>query len=205
MSLRKPGVSSRRARAIVAATLLAGCASRPVMWVKPGADSSQFAQDSAQCDYEVSAATANYGSSTPAARTLGGAIGQGFGQGLGRAIEMRKLEALCLRARGYYPQDQQVDYGTTARAETPAVMPVAAKPFLSPEVATARIDDLRPRVTTTEGARAIFGQPMSQSAIAGGTLLQWMYQDGSKVAHIAVLFDQTGTMVRVTTQTRIGF
>lgn len=204
---RRFGASSRRIRAALAVLGLAGCAAQPIAWVKPGGDAAQFARDDAQCDYEASAATANYGSDQPTARSTGGAIGQGFAAGLGRSIEIRKLSAMCLRAKGY-SQGQQVDYGTTASPgpAAPAIVPVVAKPFLSPEAATAKLDDLRAFVTTSEDAKRMFGTPMSQSAMPNnGTLLQWMYQDGAKLAHISILFGQTGTMIRVNSQTRIGF
>lgn len=55
--------------------------------------------DAAQCDYESSSSTANYGSSTPVARTYGGAIGQGIGLGIGQAMQRNDLFVKCMRAK----------------------------------------------------------------------------------------------------------
>lgn len=65
------------------------------------------------------------------------------------------------------------------------------------------VDSMRPGVTTIQDAETALGKPASSSAVVnGGTLLQWIYTQGSVVgassAHIAVLFDKNGKMVRVT-------
>ncbi|HDR8986330.1 TPA: outer membrane protein assembly factor BamE [Burkholderia vietnamiensis] len=65
------------------------------------------------------------------------------------------------------------------------------------------VDSMRPGVTTIQDAETALGKPASSSATAnGGTLLQWIYTQGSMVgassAHVAVLFDKDGKMVRVT-------
>ena len=85
---------------LFALILLAGCAPR-YQWVKPNATQADFEQDAARCTYEAQAATATYGSSQPTAYTTGGAIGQGIGIGIGRAIENNNLAVLCMRAKGY--------------------------------------------------------------------------------------------------------
>ncbi|WP_249170535.1 hypothetical protein [Burkholderia multivorans] len=65
------------------------------------------------------------------------------------------------------------------------------------------VDALRPGVTTIQDAESALGKPASASTGAnGGTLLQWIYSRGSIIgassAHVAVLFDNDGKMVRVT-------
>jgi outer membrane protein assembly factor BamE (lipoprotein component of BamABCDE complex) len=65
------------------------------------------------------------------------------------------------------------------------------------------VDSMRPGVTTIQDAETALGKPASSSATAnGGTLQQWIYSQGSMVgassAHVAVLFDKDGKMVRVT-------
>ncbi len=64
------------------------------------------------------------------------------------------------------------------------------------------LDSMRPGVTTIQDAETALGKPVSSSAaMNGGTLLQWMYSQGSVIgassAHVAVLFDKDGKMVRV--------
>jgi hypothetical protein len=86
---------------IFVVALTAGCAQ--TVWVRPGYGESDFQRDAAQCQYEGAAATANYNTG-PTARTTGGAIGQGFGEGIAIALRRNELFALCMRARGYTPQ-----------------------------------------------------------------------------------------------------
>ena len=87
---------------ILVVALLSGCAQ--TAWVRPpGGPAFNLGQDSAQCEYESFAATASYGSG-PTARTVGGAIGQGFGEGIAIALRRNELFALCMRARGYSQQ-----------------------------------------------------------------------------------------------------
>ena len=67
----------------------------------------------------------------------------------------------------------------------------------------ALVDRLEPRVSTTADAIALLGKPGAESTNADGSkLLQWQYAQGTPVggsgAHVAVLFDATGRMVRVT-------
>lgn len=170
------------------AALLAGCPSQPVRWTKGGSD-ADFARDDAQCDYEAAAATAGYGpGQTP--HSTASALGQGFGAGLGRAIEERKLSAMCLRAKGYVPQGEA---------------PAGPVPKSRAELAIAHLDDLRMYVTTVADADRMFGPPTSQSDLGTGTLRQWIIDEGGKGAHIAILFGRTGTAVRLTHQSHFGF
>ena len=98
-------------RFALAAIVLAGCGG-PVLFTRPGATAAEYDRDMAQCTYEGAAATATYGSGQPTARTVAGALGQGFGIGLGRAVERYDLQILCMRARGWI---------ATRQGEMPAV------------------------------------------------------------------------------------
>lgn len=76
----------------IAVALIAGCAAQQqTAWVRawPGGNSLQ--QDSAQCDYETSAATqtTDYGFKTM------------FGQELDRAVRKNDLAVQCMRAKGW--------------------------------------------------------------------------------------------------------
>jgi hypothetical protein len=84
---------------ILAVVLLSGCAA-PTVWTRPGAVSSDFERDRAQCQYEGAAATANYNTG-PTARSYGGAVGQGIGEGIAIAMRRNELFTLCMQARGY--------------------------------------------------------------------------------------------------------
>jgi len=59
-------------------------------------------------------------------------------------------------------------------------------------------------VTTIAEAEQVLGAATARSALANGsTLLQWMSNDGNiltgpRAAHVSVLFDGSGRMVRVT-------
>ncbi|MCA8073934.1 hypothetical protein [Burkholderia vietnamiensis] len=68
---------------------------------------------------------------------------------------------------------------------------------------SSAVDSLRPGITTIQDAESTLGKAASASNVAnGGTLLQWIYSQGSIIgassAHVAVLFDKDGKMVRVT-------
>lgn len=70
------------------------------------------------------------------------------------------------------------------------------------------LDSMQPGVTTLQDASTSLGKPTSISAApGGGTLLQWIYSQGSLIggsgAHIAVLFDKDGKMVRMIQRTKI--
>jgi outer membrane protein assembly factor BamE (lipoprotein component of BamABCDE complex) len=68
-------------------------------------------------------------------------------------------------------------------------------------------DSLRPGVSTRADAVAALGVPTSESAAGSGTLLQWQYSKGQWMngsgAHLAILFDRDGRMVKVTQRTQI--
>lgn len=63
---------------------------------------------------------------------------------------------------------------------------------------------LQPGVSTLSDAEKVLGTPTARSAAAnGGSLVQWMDIQGSPLgrgygAHIAILFDSDGRMVRLT-------
>lgn len=64
-------------------------------------------------------------------------------------------------------------------------------------------DRLQPGISTTRDATQLFGPPSAESRFANGnTLLQWQYVTGTMVggsgAHLAVLFDSNGRMIRTT-------
>ena len=66
-----------------------------------------------------------------------------------------------------------------------------------------RISELVPGVSTMSDSTELFGPPTSESTYADGSrLLQWSYVQGTVFggsgAHVAVLFDKDGRMVRVT-------
>jgi hypothetical protein len=67
----------------------------------------------------------------------------------------------------------------------------------------AQLSQLQPGVSTVGDAVKLFGPPMSESTLPNDTtLLQWRYTHvtpaGITSVHAAVLFDSTGTMIRVT-------
>jgi hypothetical protein len=65
---------------------------------------------------------------------------------------------------------------------------------------------LVPGRTTIDEAIAIMGQPKGRSAAGAGMLLQWFEWNSGlvqqKAANVAVLFDGSGRMVRITQQFR---
>jgi hypothetical protein len=66
-----------------------------------------------------------------------------------------------------------------------------------------KVDNLVPGVSTTADATQLLGPPASESTYDNGSkLLQWMYSQGTMVggsgAHVAILFDADGKMVRIT-------
>lgn len=66
-----------------------------------------------------------------------------------------------------------------------------------------RVSELKPGVSTITEAASLLGPPKAESNFANGSrLLQWQYVHGSILggsgAHVAVLFDKDGRMVRVT-------
>lgn len=69
----------------------------------------------------------------------------------------------------------------------------------------AKIDELVPGRSTIADATQLFGPPRSQTVIGANVLVQWQYSQGSQSAHVAVLFDRVGAMLRIQTRTLIGF
>jgi hypothetical protein len=125
-----------RALALAISALLAGCATTPPLYNRPNTTVADFERDKAACEYEAASSTANYGSGQNTSRTMGGAIAQGIGIGLGRAMETSNLVAMCLRARGYYRCEAE---GCRAVAATAAAVPVEyiRMPDLAPPPRTA--------------------------------------------------------------------
>lgn len=67
----------------------------------------------------------------------------------------------------------------------------------------AKVDQLQPGISTSADAIQLLGPPTSESSFQNGTrLLQWQYAQGTLIggsgAHVAILFDATAKMVRVT-------
>lgn len=67
----------------------------------------------------------------------------------------------------------------------------------------AKVDQLEPGVSTIADAVKLLGPSTAESSLANNSkLLQWQYSQGSIVAssgaHVAILFDQAGRMVRIT-------
>jgi len=74
--------------------------------------------------------------------------------------------------------------------------------------AIEKAEELQPGVSTIDDAIHLIGKPTSESTYADGSqLLQWSYAQGSLVggsgAHLAILFDSNGTMVRITHRSRM--
>lgn len=66
---------------------------------------------------------------------------------------------------------------------------------------TEKASQLRPGVSTKADAVQLLGKPRAVSAAGNGELLQWIDQHGpfsASMDHVAILFDQSGRMVRVT-------
>ena len=77
----------------------------------------------------------------------------------------------------------------------------------SPTTIGSKASQLRPGVTTMDEAIRLMGPPKSRSDMAAsGVLLQWMEMTrgfaSAKAAHVAVLFDASGKMVRITHEYR---
>lgn len=73
----------------------------------------------------------------------------------------------------------------------------------------AKVDQLIPGVSTVADAVRLLGPPRAESAMRDDAkLLQWQYVQGSVVggsgAHVAILFDAMGKMVRVTHRSSTG-
>ena len=66
-----------------------------------------------------------------------------------------------------------------------------------------RVDELVPVFSTSQEALELLGEPSAESSYADGSrLLQWHYVQGTPIggsgAHVAILFDSDGVMIRVT-------
>jgi hypothetical protein len=67
-----------------------------------------------------------------------------------------------------------------------------------------RLSQLHDGVSRFSDAVAIFGKPTTETNYSDGRhLAQWMYQEGSSLVHIAILFNAEVVMIRVTQ--RSGF
>ncbi len=73
-----------------------------------------------------------------------------------------------------------------------------------PSTLLSRAGQLTPSVSTRDDAITLMGRPTSESsAPGGGVLMQWIDKQqaqpaGAKAAHVTVLFDSRGRMVRIT-------
>jgi hypothetical protein len=76
----------------------------------------------------------------------------------------------------------------------------------TPTTLANKATQLRPGVTTEAEAALLLGPPNSRTVAGAGTLLQWFEMNtglaSAKAAHLAVLFDASGRMVRITHQSR---
>lgn len=91
----------RKAASAALVALLGACAYDPLVWTHRISGAAEYDRDAAQCRYEANLATASY-STGPTARTRGGAIAQGIGEGLTRGMRQGDLMTLCMQARGWY-------------------------------------------------------------------------------------------------------
>jgi hypothetical protein len=92
---------------------------------------------------------------------------------------------------------------SSALRSTVLVTALALCACATPTTLVERAATLQPGAATTADAIARLGQPNSRSSAAsGGTLLQWMENRpgylNANAAHVAILFDNAGRMVRVT-------
>ena len=73
----------------------------------------------------------------------------------------------------------------------------------------AKADQLTPGVSTTSDAIKLLGPVRAETAMQNNSkLLQWQYVQGTPVggsgAHIAILFDSSGKMLRITHKSSTG-
>ncbi len=71
-----------------------------------------------------------------------------------------------------------------------------------------KVDQLTPGVSTLADAKTLLGPPTAETYREDGTkLVQWQYSQGSVLGgsggHVAILFDQNDTMIRVTHRFKI--
>lgn len=67
----------------------------------------------------------------------------------------------------------------------------------------ARVEQLKPGVSTVDDAIRVLGTPMAESTLpSGARILQWNAARagifGATASHAAILFDENGVMTRVT-------
>jgi hypothetical protein len=111
---------------------MAGCAS-PYTWVKNGSTPVDYERDIARCRYEAAAATAGY-STGRVAPTMGGAVAQGFGEGMAIGIRQSELVMLCMQANGYIRK-----LASSARPLAAASSPTASAAAVPPEPPAAKV------------------------------------------------------------------
>lgn len=71
----------------------------------------------------------------------------------------------------------------------------------------ARVEQLKPGVSTVDDAIRVLGTPMAESTLpSGARILQWNAARagifGATASHAAILFDENGVMTRVTHKVR---
>jgi hypothetical protein len=78
---------------------------------------------------------------------------------------------------------------------------IAACSTIGREFDQRRVDDLAPGISNMRDAIDSLGSPATRSSMPNGrVLLQWHYARGTLVgysAHVAILFDAQGVMMRV--------
>jgi len=90
--------------------------------------------------------------------------------------------------------------------ESGAITTIPAKGFtVGHKFNPARIDDLSPGKSTVADAKRLLGPPTSESNIADKVLLQWLYGEGAKSAHVAILFNSNAVMLQIQNRTLVGF
>ncbi len=92
------------------------------------------------------------------------------------------------------------------RAAVAAAAIVLSACATQPSTLLSRAGQLTPGATTRDDAIAMMGRPSAETAAPGGhVLMQWrdVQPDvaGAKAAHVTVLFDSRGRMVRITDPT----
>lgn len=185
---------------ILSLALLAGCA--PMIWDKPGGSVAEYNKDSYECEKDT--------------RQSGY-----FGGGIPGAMAMRDFAKRCMVSKGYTLRG---DTSPAARAqgEPPTyheMQPVVASPAPAVPAATqtktvgtynkpgaaagapldiAKADDLKPGVSTIGSAVDLFGVPSSETNFEDKSKLLLWSRPIPNAAQLAILFDASGKMVRVT-------
>lgn len=68
-----------------------------------------------------------------------------------------------------------------------------------------RANDLSPGKSTIDDAIKLLGPPTSETNIGSNVLVQWQYIEGSKVALVGIIFNQSAVMIKIQNRTLIGF